>query len=210
MEKYGEDCRYCTDKHIILLSLLKIKSLIWSRTMQTIISGIRIECIQGDIALQSDIAAVVNASNAWLRPGGGVAGAIYRAAGPGLEAECKPIGPIKPGQAVITSAHWLPNRYVIHCLGPIYGVDKPEDKILENCYSNALKLAEEYNIDSIAFPAISTGAFGYPFEEATEIAIRTIIESIPKLNYLKLIRFVLYSKDVLEIYERTLSRLVDG
>lgn len=178
--------------------------------MQTTISGIRIECIQGDIVFQSDIAVVVNAANAWLRPGGGVAGAIHRAAGPRLEAECQPLAPIKPGQAVITSAHSLPNRYVIHCLGPIYGVDKPEDKILENCYSNALKLAEEYKIDSIAFPAISTGAFGYPIEEATEIAIRTIIESTPKLEYVKLIRFVLYSKDDLEIYERTLSRLVEG
>lgn len=178
--------------------------------MQKSISGVKIECVQGDIALQADITAVVNAANAWLRPGGGVAGAIHRAAGPGLEEECRPLAPIKPGQAVITSAHKLPNRYVIHCLGPIYGVDKPEDKILESCYRNALKLAEEHRINSIAFPAISTGAFGYPIEEATKIALRTTIDLAPNLRYVKVIRFVLFSKSDLEVYEKILSRLAEG
>ncbi|MGQ9819207.1 MAG: macro domain-containing protein [Candidatus Kapaibacteriales bacterium] len=175
--------------------------------MQKTISDVKIECIQGDIASQSDIAAVVNSANAWLRPGGGVAGAIHRAAGPGLEQECRPLAPIKPGQAVITSGHRLPNRYVIHCLGPIYGVDKPEDKILENCYRNALKLAEDHQIDSIAFPAISTGAFGYPIEEATKIALQTIVELAPKLQFVKLIRFVLYSKTDFDVYKRILAKL---
>ena len=150
--------------------------------MKKTISGVTLECIKGNIASQPDITAVVNAANAQLRMGGGVAGAIHRAAGPGLEQESSFLAPIKPGEAVITGGHNLPNQYVIHCLGPVFGVDKPEDKLLANCYSNALKLAEEYKIDSIAFPAISTGVFGYPVVEATEIVFSTIIEIVPKLR----------------------------
>jgi len=86
------------------------------------VCGIRIECLRGDIASQADIEAVVNAANARLMPGGGVAGAIHRAAGPGLASECEPMAPIRPGEAVITGGHNLPNRFVIHCLGPVYGV----------------------------------------------------------------------------------------
>jgi len=173
--------------------------------MKKIISGVTYECIKGDIASQSDITAIVNAANAQLRMGGGVAGAIHRAAGPELEKECSLLAPIKPGQAVITGGHNLPNKYVIHCLGPIFGVDKPEDKLLANCYSNALKLAEEYKIDSIAFPAISTGVFGYPAVEATEVVFSTIIEIVPKLRKIKRIRFVLFIDRDLEIYEKRLS-----
>lgn len=169
------------------------------------ISGVTIECIKGDIASQVEITAVVNAANAQLRMGGGVAGAIHRTAGPGLEEECRPLAPIKPGEAVITGGHNLPNRYVIHCLGPIYGVDKPEDGLLANCYRNTLKLAEEYKIDSVAFPAISTGAFGYPIEEATQVVFKTIMEVLPKLQYVKRIRFVLYSNRDLQVYEKILS-----
>lgn len=176
--------------------------------MKKTISGVTIECVMGNIASQADITAIVNAANAQLRIGGGVAGAIHRAAGPGLEEECRPLAPIKPGEAVITGGHNLPNRYVIHCLGPIFGLDKPEDKLLADCYRNALKLAEEYEIDSIAFPAISTGAFGYPVEEAAEVAFRTIIEVIPKLRHIKGIRFVLYNDSDLDIHEKTFSRLV--
>ncbi|PKP59890.1 RNase III inhibitor [Candidatus Atribacteria bacterium HGW-Atribacteria-1] len=174
--------------------------------MKKIVSGVTIECVMGNIASQADVTAIVNAANAQLRIGGGVAGAIHRAAGPGLEEECRPLAPIKPGEAVITGGHNLPNRYVIHCLGPVFGLDKPEDKLLADCYYNALKLAEEYKIDSIAFPAISTSAFGYPVEEAAEVALRTIIEVIPKLRHIKKIRFVLYSDSDLEIHEKTFSQ----
>jgi len=173
--------------------------------MKKIISGITVECIKGNIASQKDIDAIVNAANAWLKMGGGVAGAIHRAAGPKLEEECRKYAPIRPGEAVITGAYKLPNKYVIHCLGPIYGKDKPEDKILANCYKNAIQLAEKNKIESIAFPAISTGAFGYPIEEATEVVLKTIMEIIPKLKYVKKIRFVLYSDTDLEIYEKKLS-----
>jgi O-acetyl-ADP-ribose deacetylase len=176
--------------------------------MEKMVSGVKIECVKGDIALQTGIKAVVNAANAQLRIGGGVAGAIHRAAGPGLEEECRPLVPIKPGEAVITGGHNLPNPYVIHCLGPVYGVDKPEDVILAKCYRNSLQFAEQHKIESIAFPAISTGAFGYPIEEAAEIAFRTIMEMIPKLKFIKRIRFVLYGTRDLEIHEKTLARIL--
>ena len=132
--------------------------------------GVGIERVRGDITRQDDVTAVVNAANVELLSGGGVAGAIHRAAGPGLERESRKLAPIQPGQAVITGAHDLPNRYVIHTLGPVYGHDHPEAELLANCYRNSLALAEENNADSVAFPAISTGIFGYPLEEAASVA----------------------------------------
>ncbi|OPL10990.1 MAG: RNase III inhibitor [Firmicutes bacterium ML8_F2] len=173
-------------------------------------SGVTVECVSGDIASQADIEAVVNAANAQLRPGGGVAGAIHRAAGPGLDKECRPLAPIKPGQAVITGGHNLPNCYIIHCLGPVYGVDKPEDKLLGDCYRNALRLAEENAISSIAFPSISTGVFGYPMEAAAEMAFQTIRSEILSLRKVKLIRFVLYGSDALAVHERYLVKVLEG
>lgn len=175
--------------------------------MKKKISSITVECIIGDIASQDDMDAVVNAANAELRIGGGVAGALHGAAGPGLEQECRPLAPIKPGEAVITGGHNLPNRFVIHCLGPVYGVDKPEDILLANCYKNALNLAEDHRISSIAFPAISTGAFGYPLKDATEIAFRTIKGMIPKLRNVKQIRFVLHGQTALKVHEEYLEKI---
>jgi O-acetyl-ADP-ribose deacetylase len=172
--------------------------------MEKSISGVKIELVQGDITAQSDVIVIVNAANARLTTGGGVAGAIHRAAGPGLEEECRPLAPIKPGEAVITGAHKLPNEYVIHCLGPVYGLDKPEDELLMGCYRNALALADEKQAVSIAFPSISTGAFGYPVEEAAGIALGAIMEMIPRLRYLKLIRIVVFSRKDLEIYRQIL------
>ncbi|MBZ9787624.1 macro domain-containing protein [Psychroflexus sp. CAK57W] len=175
--------------------------------MEKILSGIKIECQQGDIAAQKDIEAVVNAANAQLKTGGGVAGAIHRAAGPGLYDECRSLAPINPGEAVITRAHELPNDYVIHCLGPVYGRDQPEDKLLADCYRNALEISEENKIDSVAFPALSTGAFGYPTKDAAKIAFETISEMLPKLQSVKKIRFVLYDKEDLDIHESIVSNL---
>ena len=170
-------------------------------------SKIIIECIIGDIANQKDMIAVVNAANAQLRTGGGVAGAIHKAAGPELEEEGRSMAPIKPGQAVITGGYRLPNKFVIHCLGPVYGIDNPEDMLLANCYRNALQLADQHRISSIAFPAISTGIFGYPVEEATQVVFRTIKKMLPKLTYVKHIRFVLYDESTLEIYEKYMEKL---
>lgn len=173
--------------------------------MKVKVSDITLECVQGNIAFQPDITAVVNAANANLTIGGGVAGAIHRAAGPELEEECRPLAPIKPGEAVITSGHEIPNKFIIHCLGPIYGVDKPEDVLLANCYRNALTLAYQHKIDSIAFPAISTGAFGYPFKKATRIAIKAVLDKLSNLEHVEKIRFVLFSKHDYEIYSQELK-----
>ena len=170
-------------------------------------AGVTLELIQGDIAAQDDIEAVVNAANAQLETGGGVAGAIHRAAGPGLAKEARPMAPIKPGEAVITSGHDLPNAYVIHALGPVYGRDEPADELLRECYTNALDLAEEHEIASVAFPAISTGAFGYPLEAAAEIALSTVLEAMPDLNAVERVRFVLYDAHTLRIHEDVLRRL---
>lgn len=164
------------------------------------IENVKIEIVQGDIADQPGITAIVNAANAELRIGGGVAGAIHRAAGPALAEECSPQAPIAPGEAVLTGAHNLPNTYVIHCLGPVYGADRPEAKLLAQCYRNALRLAEENQIDSVAFPAISTGAFGYPIEEATEVVASEIEELCAKAEHLQKLRFVLFSPSDLDIY----------
>jgi len=176
--------------------------------MEVQIGAVQLECVQGDIAKQEGFDAVVNAANAELKPGGGVAGAIHWAAGPGLAEECRPLAPIRPGQAVITGGHRLPNRYVIHCLGPVYKADEPSDKLLAECYRNALKLAEAHELESVAFPAISTGAFGYPLEEAARIAFKTIIEAAKGLKHVRRIRVVLYSEADLELHERVLRELL--
>ncbi len=149
--------------------------------------------------------AVVNAANARLGPGGGVAGAIHRAAGPGLAEEAMPLGPISPGEAVITGAHGLPNRFVIHALGPVYGQDRPEAELLARCYRNALALAQENGASSIAFPAISTGVFGYPVEEAAEVAMGAVRDASEDLTVVRLVRFVLFGERDLEAHERALS-----
>jgi O-acetyl-ADP-ribose deacetylase len=169
--------------------------------------GVTVECIRGDITSQEDVTAIVNAANAQLRSGGGVAGAIHRAAGPGLEEECRPLAPIRPGEAVMTGGHDLPNRYVIHTLGPVYGQDHPEAELLASCYRNSLALAEANEIESIAFPAISTGVFGYPLEEAAEVALRTVLESTQRLEHVRLIRFVLFGEQDFEVHQRILSTL---
>lgn len=171
--------------------------------------GVAVECVQGDITAQPDIDAIVNAANAELRPGGGVAGAIHRAAGPGLDAECRPLAPIRPGQAVITGAHRLPNRRVIHCLGPVYGRDEPSAELLAACYRNALRLAEEAGLASIAFPAISTGVFGYPFEPAMRIALRTVGDEAPRLSRVRRVRFVLFHAADRESCDRILRQLAE-
>lgn len=167
-----------------------------------------VECVRGDITAQDDVDAVVNAANARLGPGGGVAGAIHRAAGPGLAEEALPLGPIRPGEAVITGGHGLPNRFVIHALGPVYGQDRPEAEVLSRCYRNALALAEENGAGSVAFPAISTGVFGYPVEEAAEVALRTVQEEAEGLREVRLIRFVLFGRDDLETHEHALARIL--
>lgn len=175
--------------------------------VQRQIGQVVIECMQGDIADQPDMEVVVNAANAELRIGGGVAGALHRVAGSRLEEECAPLAPIKPGQCVLTGAYSLPNWHVIHCLGPVYGRDEPSDRLLASCYESALELSEQHGVKSVAFPAISTGAFGFPLEPAARIAVGTVLDLAPKLTSVRHIRFVLYDARDLEIHNRVLEHL---
>ena len=169
-----------------------------------------IECRQGDITSQPDIEAIVNSANAQLAPGGGVAGAIHRKAGPQLYEECKKYAPITTGEAVITQGYNLPNKYVIHTLGPVYGQEKNPAEKLALCYRNCLKLAEENSLESIAFPAISAGIFGYPMEEAAKVAINTVLEEAPSLKKLKLICFVLYDDKSYKIFREVLEKIIQN
>jgi O-acetyl-ADP-ribose deacetylase (regulator of RNase III) len=171
--------------------------------------GVTIELVTGNIVKQDDMDAVVNAANAQLRTGGGVAGAIHSAAGPGLTDETRPLAPIEPGEAVITGAHNLPNDHVIHVLGPVYGRDEPSDELLRAGYENALQRAEEHEISSVAFPAISTGAFGYPLDEAARIAVQTILDAAPTLDSVTHVRFVLFDEDAHQAHVNALTALRD-
>lgn len=120
------------------------------------------------------------------------------------------MAPIKPGEAVITGAHELPNDFVIHCLGPVYGRDKPEDKLLANCYRHALDRAAENEIESVAFPSISTGAFGYPMREAATVAFSTVKERIEEgLPHVTLIRFVLWGEDAMTIHREAMEEVFE-
>lgn len=174
---------------------------------QTSVNDVRIELLVGDIVQQPDIDAVVNAANAQLRPGGGVAGAIHRAAGPGLAEECEPLAPIAPGECVISGGHDLPNPHVLHCLGPVYGQDEPSEELLASCYREALRLADEHELTSVAFPAISTGAFGYPLVEAAEVAVRTVIDATTELEHVELVRFTLFDDKALTAHRDALTRV---
>ncbi|HUF13072.1 MAG TPA: macro domain-containing protein [Longimicrobiales bacterium] len=167
------------------------------------------ELVTGDITRQADVDAVVNAANPELRPGGGVAGAIHRAAGPGLDRECRALAPIRPGQAVITAAHDLPNSHVIHCLGPRWGMDEPADELLASCYREALLLAEEHRLRSIAFPAISTGSYGFPVERAARVALRAVRDIEPRLTRVERLRFVLFDDASLRVHRLALDELED-
>ena len=166
---------------------------------------VKVECIRGNIAEQQDMDVIVNAANAELLPGSGVAGAIHGAAGPGLAEECRALAPIRPGQAVISSAHELPNQHVIHCLGPVYGVDEPSDRLLAECFRNALLLADRHKLTSIAFPAISTGVFGYPLQNAAAVAMKAVSDTLAELNSVRLVRFVLFSDEDRKVFEQALE-----
>ena len=165
-----------------------------------------LELVRGDI-VQQDTEAIVNAANKWLAPGGGVAGAIHRAAGPGLWEECKRLRGCETGEAKLTSGHRLEAKYVIHTVGPVYSGSPRDPKDLKACYTNSLKVAEKKGITSIAFPAISTGAFGYPMEEAAEVSLKAVMDYLRKGTNLKLVKFVLYSRSDYEVFKKVLESL---
>lgn len=161
----------------------------------------------GDIAAQPDVDAIVNAANAQLRIGGGVAGAIHLAAGPGLAEECAPKAPISPGECVRSSGHNLANPHVLHCLGPVYGRDEPSGELLAACYRNALRIADGWPMSSVAFPAISSGAFGYPMRPAAQVALSTVASAAPGLDHVHLVRFVLFGQPSFDAHSEALEAL---
>jgi len=163
-----------------------------------------IEIIRGDVT-NLDVDAIVNAANASLLGGGGVDGAIHRAAGPELLAECRTLGGCRPGEAKITRGYNLPARFVIHTVGPIWaGGKRGEPEILASCYRNSLQLASKNKIKTIAFPAISCGAYGYPIAEAARISVTTTQDFLATDNNIDKVIFVLFDKDTFETYRSLL------
>jgi len=164
----------------------------------------KIEIVQGDIT-KLEVDAIVNAANTTLLGGGGVDGAIHRAAGPELLAECRTLGGCQPGEAKITRGYRLPARFVIHTVGPVWrGGKRGEPARLANCYRNSLQVAVENGIRTIAFPAISCGAYGYPIEEAAQIAVNTTREFLATTDQIEKVIFVLWDEDVYKTYRRIL------
>lgn len=170
----------------------------------------KIKILLGDITDQ-DVDAIINAANKTLLGGGGVDGAIHRKAGPQLLEECKTLGGCETGRAKITKGYNLKARYVIHTVGPIYGNGGIEKaKQLASCYSSSLDLVVKYKLKTIAFPAISTGAYGYPLKEASIVAIKEVINYISMNDSLNEVRFVLYNQLAYETYQGTYKEIING
>ena len=166
----------------------------------------RIEIIQGDITKQG-VDAIVNAANRSLLGGGGVDGAIHRAAGPDLLKECKTLGGCNTGDAKITQGYWLPAKWVIHAVGPIwYGGNRGEDQLLASCYRRTLELAVQPGIRTIAFPAISTGAYRFPLERATRIAVAEVQHFLASHDHIENVVFVCFDQRTLRCYQKVLGR----
>jgi O-acetyl-ADP-ribose deacetylase (regulator of RNase III) len=165
-----------------------------------------IEIVRGDITT-CEVDAIVNAANTTLLGGGGVDGAIHRAAGPELLAECRTLGGCQSGEAKITRGYRLPARFVIHTVGPVWhGGKHGEPETLANCYRNSLQVAVENGIKTLAFPAISCGAYGYPIEEAAQIALKTTREFLANDSMIEKVIFALFSKDLYEAYRNALKK----
>ncbi len=166
-----------------------------------------LELVEGDITRQ-DTDAVVNAANQYLRPGGGVDGAIHRAGGPAIEAEARQLGGCPTGEARITTGGNLKARYVIHTVGPVYkdGLHR-EPELLASCYRESLKLASAKDIKSLAFPSISTGVYGYPMADAARIALLTVKNYLAQHPEIERVRFVLFGRAAHEVYQKALQEL---
>ena len=164
-----------------------------------------IEIVRGDITTQV-VDAIVNAANKTLLGGGGVDGAIHRAAGPGLLKECRAAGGCLTGQAKITRGYWLPAKYVIHTVGPVWGGgDAGEAELLASCYRSSLKLAREHDCDTVAFPAISCGVYGYPLREAARVSLTAVQKDLQQHGNPGVVRWVMFDQDAyqawVDVYE---------
>ena len=164
----------------------------------------RLNVVQADITTLT-VDAIVNAANESLSGGGGVDGAIHRAAGPGLLEECRSLGGCPTGDARITKGYWLPARYVIHAVGPVWqGGNHGEDELLASCYLHSLELAASLACETIAFPAISTGIYGFPFQLAAEIAVDTVRKFISQPSTLQEVIFCCFSEKDYAVYQALL------
>jgi len=175
--------------------------------MEVKVGKATLELLQGDITAQ-DTDAIVNAANRTLLGGGGVDGAIHRAAGPQLLAECRTLGGCETGEAKITKGYNLKAKHVIHTVGPIYhSAGKKAPQLLASCYRRSLEVASQNKLKSVAFPSISTGAYGYPLEEAAPIALKTVMEYLKSHLDIQLVRFVLFGQEAYHAYEKALKEL---
>ncbi len=179
------------------------------RIMRAQINQTTLELVEGDITKQ-DVDAIVNAANSSLLGGGGVDGAIHRAAGPKLLAETRTLGGCETGDAKISAGYKLKARHVIHTVGPIYQPgDDNVPRLLASAYRRSLEVAVENNLKSLAFPAISTGIYGYPLREAAAIALQTVCEFVAVPSTLKLVRFVVYDERAMNAYREVLTSMLE-
>lgn len=170
--------------------------------------GDRLSTVQGDITT-FDVDAIVNAANVALMPGGGVCGAIHRAAGPELAESCREVAPCPTGEARLTPGYLLKARYVIHAVGPVWmGGECGEDRLLASCYRAALGLAERHQLAHIAFPAISTGIFRFPLERATTIALTEIVSALQHAQHLQQVTCVCFDEVTLNVYASLYAGMV--
>lgn len=175
--------------------------------MEVKIGSATLAIVEGDIT-KEETDAIVNAANAGLRGGGGVDGAIHRAGGPAIMRECRAIGHCPTGQAVITTGGNLKARYVIHTVGPVWsGGTRNEAGLLKSAYLESLKLAAMKGLKSVSFPAISTGAYGYPLNDAARIALRTASDFLKEHPEIELVRFVLFGKPMFDVFAEELGKL---